>query len=60
MLEILEKKCMKNMILMKKKGKKRLIQARRQKPFEDLRQKMKKILDWIGQGENSEKGFEKV
>ena len=21
---------------------------------------MKKILDWIGQGENSEKGFEKV
>ena len=42
MLEILEKKCMKNMVLMKKKGKKRLIQARRQKPFEDLRQKMTK------------------
>ena len=32
----------------------------RTKTLEDLMKKTTKILDWIGQGENSEKGFEKV
>ena len=54
---------MKNMILMKKIGKKRLTQARRQKPFEDLRQKTKKKdLDWIGRAKRGKellKIFEK-
>ena len=40
---------------MKKKGKKRLTQARRQKPFEDLRQKATKKKIQIGSVEQRER-----
>ena len=52
---------MKNMILMKKIGKKRLTQARRQKPFEDLRQKTKKKrLRLDRQSKERERAFENI